>query len=130
MYYFRLLMSNKHDKHKLYIPVIFKKCITELINLVRLQDCKLNTMINQNVKDLKKTKENDFNLQLTELQSKISVLNANNDLLKKRLAGKEESLIKLNDLLKQSYDTNDELNAKHCNEIANLQTKVNNILNC
>lgn len=49
----------------------------------------------------------------------------NIDLLERRLAAKEESLRKANDLLQEAYRANEETNEHHAKAMVQLQSKVN-----
>nr|CAH8873522.1 unnamed protein product [Trichobilharzia regenti] len=92
-----------------------RKRLTQLLQLLRAQDCKLQNVINH-----------PSTVQNPDTQSTIAGLRANMELLQRRLNGKEESLTRVNELLRQAYEANEQSNERHRQEIAILQNKLQN----
>lgn len=80
---------------------------------MHLQDIKLQNAINH-----------CSTTQNPDIQSTLAGLRANMELLQRRLNGKDESLARVNELLKQAYEANEKSNDRHNQEIAILQNKV------
>ncbi|CAI2734194.1 unnamed protein product [Schistosoma spindalis] len=89
--------------------------LTQLLQLLHLQDIKLQNAINH-----------CSTTQNPEIQSTLAGLRANMELLQRRLKGKDESLARVNELLKQAYEANEKSNDRHNQEIAILQNKLQN----
>ncbi|CAH8669932.1 unnamed protein product [Schistosoma rodhaini] len=95
--------------------IALRKRLTELLQLLRLQDIKLQNVIN-----------NSSTTQNSDIQSTLAGLRANMELLQRRLNGKDESLARVNELLRQAYEANEKSNDRHNQEIAILQNKLQN----
>ncbi|CAH8660315.1 unnamed protein product [Schistosoma rodhaini] len=95
--------------------IALRKRFTELLQLLRLQDIKLQNVIN-----------NSSTTQNPDIQSTLAGLRANMELLQRRLNGKDESLARVNELLRQAYEANEKSNDRHNQEIAILQNKLQN----
>ncbi|CAH8617612.1 unnamed protein product [Heterobilharzia americana] len=93
----------------------FRKRLTQLLQLISLQDCKLQSIVNHS-----------FAAQNPENQSTLASLRANMELLQRRLNGKDESLARVNELLRQAYEANEQSNERHRQEISILQNKLHN----
>ncbi|VDP57705.1 unnamed protein product [Schistosoma mattheei] len=92
-----------------------RKRLTQLLQLLHLQDIKLQNAINH-----------CSTTQNPDIQSALAGLRANMELLQRRLNGKDESLARVNELLKQAYEANEKSNDRHNQEIAILQNKLQN----
>ncbi|VDP68126.1 unnamed protein product [Schistosoma curassoni] len=92
-----------------------RKRLTQLLQLLHLQDIKLQNAINH-----------CSTTQNPDIQSTLAGLRANMELLQRRLNGKDESLARVNELLKQAYEANEKSNDRHNQEIAILQNKLQN----
>ncbi|CAH8566373.1 unnamed protein product [Schistosoma turkestanicum] len=92
-----------------------RKRLGQLLQLLRLQDMKLQNVVNHSSA-----------VQNSDTQSTLAGLRANIDLLQRRLNGKDESLARVNELLRQAYEANEKSNDRHNQEIAILQNKLQN----
>ncbi|KAK4475909.1 hypothetical protein MN116_001153 [Schistosoma mekongi] len=97
------------------VNTALRKRLCQLIQLLRLQDLKLQNVVNHSL-----------TMQNPEIQSTLTGLRTNIELLQRRLNGKDESLARVNELLKQAYEANEKSNDRHRQEIAILQNKLQN----
>ncbi|TNN17756.1 Centrosomal protein [Schistosoma japonicum] len=97
------------------VNTTLRKRLCQLIQFIRLQDLKVQNVINHSL-----------TMQNPDIQSTLAGLRTNIELLQRRLNGKDESLARVNELLKQAYEANEKSNDRHRQEIAVLQNKLQN----